>query len=171
MGSLAEHDNRVVQESPRFEQATAPSVDTISKSESIKMKLMLLGLLFISIMCRGVANAACNAIVNNRPMSAELCRMATRIYGHVSPGHYLLDGARKWVKLDYPDAGSTGNIYRDARSEGPRRSGCRTGRHGPYATQRRAYEVAGNLRQQGCNVKVNTVGWAGDSPEYYVDAW
>lgn len=101
--------------------------------------------------------------------------MATKIYGYVSPGHYLFDGAGNWVKLDYPDAGSTGNIYQDTRdlrgSGGSKRSGCRTGRHGPYATQRRAYEVAGEFQQQGCSAQVNTVGWAGDSPEYYVDVW
>ena len=132
------------------------------------MKLMLVGLLFISIMSLGVANAACNAMVNDRPMSAELCRTATRIYGHVSPGHYLLDGAGNWVKLDYPDAGSTGNIYQDG---GSKESGCQTGRHGPYATQRRAYEVAGEFRQQGCSAQVNTVGWAGAVSYTHLDVY
>ncbi len=133
------------------------------------------GLVLILTMVQGLnANAACNAMVNGRPMSMDLCRIATRVYGYVTPGYYRMDGKGNWVKLDAPSAGSQGNLYHDAQgSSGAQRPGsdCRSGRHGPYVTYRRAYEVAGNLQQQGCRTQVNAVKWSVDSPEYYVDAW
>lgn len=84
------------------------------------MKSLSVILSFASILAYGeYSNAACNAMVNNRPMSAEFCRHATAIYGYVEPGHYLLDRAGNWIKLDPPY--SSGNIYRDA--EGSSESG------------------------------------------------
>ena len=42
------------------------------------------------------AFAACNATVNGRPMSPELCALATRVYGSVVPGHYWVDYQGNW---------------------------------------------------------------------------
>lgn len=65
------------------------------------------------------ADAACNAIVNGRPMSMELCQAAWQIYGGVLPGHYYVDEDGNWVNLNNP--AHTGNFYRDA--QGPRGGG------------------------------------------------
>jgi hypothetical protein len=65
------------------------------------------------------AGAACNATVNGRPMSMELCRAAWQIYGGVLPGHYYVDEAGNWVNIDNP--AHAGNFYRDA--QGPRSGG------------------------------------------------
>jgi len=137
------------------------------KKKSVSISVFIV---FFSIMTHGLyAYAACNAMVNNRPMSAELCRAVKAVYGYVAPGHYWMDSSGNWVKLDAPSAGSIGNIYQDARRGGGG-FGCQ-GRHGPYVTYRRAYEVAGNFQEQGCSTQVYTEGWAIDSPEYYVDVW
>jgi hypothetical protein len=45
------------------------------------------------------AFAACNATVNGRPMSAELCALATRVYGSVVPGHYWVDDQGNWGRM------------------------------------------------------------------------
>ena len=77
-------------------------------------KKLVLGAAFIFTIVQALhANAACNAVVNGRPMSAHDCSIATEIYGYVTPGHYWMDKAGNWVKLDSPYAGSTGNIYKD----------------------------------------------------------
>ena len=62
------------------------------------------------------ANAACNATVNGRPMSMELCQTASQIYGGVLPGHYYVDQAGNWVNVDNP--AHSGNFYRDAQMGG-----------------------------------------------------
>jgi hypothetical protein len=45
------------------------------------------------------AFAACNATVNGRPMSPELCALATRVYGSVVPGHYWVDYQGNWGRV------------------------------------------------------------------------
>jgi hypothetical protein len=65
------------------------------------------------------ANAACNATVNGRPMSIELCQAVWQIYGGVVPGHYRVDDAGNWVNLANP--AHSGNLFRDA--QGSRRGG------------------------------------------------
>ena len=60
------------------------------------------------------ALAACNATVNGRPMSPQLCATVVQVYGQVIPGDYLLDGNGNWVNANNPI--HRGNIYRDARS-------------------------------------------------------
>ena len=62
----------------------------------------------------GDADAACNATVNGRPMSMELCQVAWQIYGGVLPGNYHVDEAGNWVNLDNP--AHAGNFYRDAQA-------------------------------------------------------
>ena len=42
------------------------------------------------------AFAACNATVNGRPISPELCALATRVYGSVVPGRYWVDYQGNW---------------------------------------------------------------------------
>jgi hypothetical protein len=76
---------------------------------------LLAGLSFIT----SSADAACNATVNGRPMSMELCRTASQIYGGVLPGHYYVDEAGNWVNIANP--AHAGNFYRDA--QGPRGGG------------------------------------------------
>ncbi|HEX5077552.1 MAG TPA: hypothetical protein VFV80_00270 [Geminicoccaceae bacterium] len=66
----------------------------------------------------GVA-AACDATVNGRPMSMELCQVAWQVYGGVLPGNYHVDEAGNWVNLDNPR--HAGNFYRDAQT--PRAGG------------------------------------------------
>jgi hypothetical protein len=85
----------------------------------MNVKSISVGLVFISMMAQGLpAHAACNAVVNNRPMTMESCRRVIAVYGYVTPGHYLADDSGNWIKLDEPYAGSRGNIYRDARGSG-----------------------------------------------------
>jgi hypothetical protein len=62
------------------------------------------------------ADAACNATVNGRPMSMELCQAAWQIYGGVLPGDYYVDEAGNWVNLN--DPGHAGNFYSDAQGGG-----------------------------------------------------
>jgi hypothetical protein len=62
------------------------------------------------------ANAACNATVNGRPMSMELCQAAAQIYGGVLPGHYYVDEAGNWVNINNPS--HAGNFYRDGQGPG-----------------------------------------------------
>jgi hypothetical protein len=62
------------------------------------------------------ADAACNATVNGRPMSMDLCETAWQIYGGVLPGDYYVDEAGNWVNLANP--AHTGNFYRDAQGPG-----------------------------------------------------
>ena len=82
----------------------------------MNMKSISVGLVLSSMMTQGLyANAACNAVVNGHPMSPELCREATMVYGYVNPGRYWFDDAGSWIKLDAPNAGSRGNLYQDAR--------------------------------------------------------
>jgi hypothetical protein len=82
----------------------------------MSMKSIAMGLVVASMLAHGLyANAACNAVVNGRPMSAQLCREAIAVYGYVTPGRYRFDDAGNWVKLDAPNAGSRGNLYQDAR--------------------------------------------------------
>jgi hypothetical protein len=50
------------------------------------------------------------------------------------------------------------------------RQSQRGGISGPYATQRRAYEVAEELGMRGYNCNVRTEGFSGSS-EYYVDCY
>ena len=80
----------------------------------MSIKSISVGLVFASMMVQGLyANAACNAVVNDRPMSAKLCRDVIAVYGYVTPGRYRFDDAGNWVKLDAPHVGSRGNLYRD----------------------------------------------------------
>jgi hypothetical protein len=82
----------------------------------MNMKSISMGLVLASMMTQGLyANAACNAVVNGYPMSAQLCREAIAVYGYITPGRYWFDDAGNWVKLDAPHAGSRGNLYRDGR--------------------------------------------------------
>ena len=62
------------------------------------------------------ANAACNATVNDQPMSMEICRTAWQIYGSVVPGNYYVDQAGNWVNVDNP--AHRGNFYSDAQGSG-----------------------------------------------------
>lgn len=62
------------------------------------------------------AFAACNATVNGRPMSAELCALATRVYGSVVPGHYWVDDQGNWGRVGSQYA--EGNLLRDQRRGG-----------------------------------------------------
>jgi hypothetical protein len=63
------------------------------------------------------AFAACNATVNGRPMTAELCALATRVYGGVAPGHYWVDDQGNWGRMGSPYA--EGNLVADGgRSRG-----------------------------------------------------
>lgn len=57
--------------------------------------------------------AACNATVNGRPMTAEECATAIRVYGGVVPGDYYVDGQGNWVNLNNPM--HRGNSYRDGQ--------------------------------------------------------
>jgi hypothetical protein len=57
------------------------------------------------------AFAACNATVNGRPMSHELCALATRVYGGVVPGHYWVDDQGNWGRMGSSYA--EGNLLRD----------------------------------------------------------
>jgi hypothetical protein len=72
--------------------------------------ILLSGLALVS---PSVAEAACNATLNGRPMPIELCRAAVQVYGSVVPGDYLMDRAGNWVNLNNP--AHAGNIYRDAQ--------------------------------------------------------
>jgi hypothetical protein len=67
----------------------------------------------VSITFAAAADAACNATVNGRPMSMELCELVWQIYGGVVPGHYQVDEAGNWVNLGNP--AHAGNLYRDAQ--------------------------------------------------------
>ena len=62
------------------------------------------------------AFAACNATVNGQPMSAELCALATRVYGSVAPGHYWVDDQGNWGRVGSQYA--EGNLSRDQRRGG-----------------------------------------------------
>ncbi|MEM6466410.1 MAG: hypothetical protein AAF679_07880 [Pseudomonadota bacterium] len=68
-----------------------------------------------ALMAGQVAQAACNATVNGRPMTAEECRVNTAVYGSVLPGTYRADSNGNWVHLE---SGRTGNTYRDAKRSG-----------------------------------------------------
>lgn len=61
-------------------------------------------------------HAACDATINGRPMTAEECDVATRIYGYVEPGDYLRDSRGNWVKVGDPY--KRGNVYLDAQRQG-----------------------------------------------------
>ena len=73
------------------------------------------------------ANAACNATVNGRPMSMELCQAAWQIYGGVLPGHYAVDEAGNWVNIDNPAHAATSTAM-------PRRGGGGGGSGGLTST-------------------------------------
>lgn len=45
------------------------------------------------------------------------------------------------------------------------------GRYGPYATIRRANEVANYFRDQGFNARVLPLNWSIGDPVYVVDVW
>ncbi len=85
----------------------------------MNVKAISVKLVFISMMMQCLpAHAACNAVVNGRPMTMEACRNVIAVYGYVTPGRYLADESGNWVKLDAPYADSRGNIYRDAQGSG-----------------------------------------------------
>lgn len=62
------------------------------------------------------ALAACNATVNGRPMSQELCAYATAVYGGVVPGHYWVDDQGNWGRMGSPYA--EGNLLHDSGGGG-----------------------------------------------------
>lgn len=61
----------------------------------------------------GSASAACSATVNGRPMSEDVCALATRVYSGVAPGHYWLDDRGNWGRVG--SAYAEGNLLQDAR--------------------------------------------------------
>src|SRR5512132_294708 len=80
------------------------------------------------------SHAACNATVNGRPMSSQICALATEIYGYVGPGHYWLDQQGNWGRLGVPYP--QGNLYVDAQ-RGKGGSGSNSGafsRRTPFGT-------------------------------------
>lgn len=87
-----------------------------------KAFLMIVGL---AIASPTATQAACNVIVNNRPMTVEECRIALQVYGRVEPGYYYADNYGNWVKSD---GSARGNYYVDAqRGQGSGGSGGGSG--------------------------------------------
>jgi len=78
-------------------------------------KAIFLATVVLGIVGAGVEKsyAACNAVVNGRPMSQQECASATAIYGYVEPGYYWLDGQGNWGRAGVAHA--QGNLYRDAQ--------------------------------------------------------
>lgn len=62
------------------------------------------------------AEAACMALVNGCPMTAQECGAVRSVYGSVLPGRYAADARGNWVNLDNPR--HRGNIYTGGRGAG-----------------------------------------------------
>ena len=93
------------------------------------------------------ALAACNATVNGRPMSPQVCATTRQVYGQVIPGDYLMDDNGNWVNRNNPM--HRGNIYRDARSvTGNPPSGSWGG--GSYVSPRGVYDSTGGCEGGSC---------------------
>lgn len=82
----------------------------ISTKRATFYAVVLTALMFIS---GEVAKANCNATVNGRPMSQQLCTLNMQVYGMVIPGNYLMDDYGNWVSINNPML--RGNILRDAQ--------------------------------------------------------
>ena len=75
----------------------------------------LLALLFVLISgFSHFAFAACDVMINGRPMTEEECATAIQIYGQVIPGEYLMDEYGNWVNINNP--AHRGNTYTDAQN-------------------------------------------------------
>jgi hypothetical protein len=76
------------------------------------MPVLFFILLWLAIILPTESQAACNALVNGRPMTPQECSIALQVYGRVVPGRYAADAYGNWVNLDNP--AHRGNTYRDA---------------------------------------------------------
>jgi hypothetical protein len=115
-------------------------------------KAMFFAIMALGIVGAGVETsyAACNAIVNGRPMSQQECASATAIYGYVEPGYYWLDAQGNWGKRGaaYPQ----GNLYRDAQ-----RRSAQGGNAAPYYRGHNDRGPFGNYMSDGRCSFVNGV--------------
>ena len=81
--------------------------------KSMKKRLLPCVAFFGIVATSGTAVAACNALINGRPMTYEECALAIQVYGSVVPGRYGVDADGNWWNLDNPM--HRGNTYRDAQ--------------------------------------------------------
>lgn len=95
------------------------------------------------------AQAACNATVNGRPMSPQLCAATIQVYGQVIPGNYLADEQGNWVNINNPQ--HRGNIYQDARSRRDRGSSSGGSWSGPsIISPSGVYDASGGCEGGSC---------------------
>ena len=79
----------------------------------LKKTLLQCVVFFGIVATSGTAFAACNAMINGRPMTHQECSVAIQVYGTVIPGRYGMDANGNWWNLDNP--WHRGNTYQDAQ--------------------------------------------------------